>query len=533
MAKQFQHSGAARTKLMEGIDILAKAVGITLGPSGRNVVLGQDFGPPQVCSDGVTIAKEIELIEPFQNMGAQLLKQAASKTNDAVGDGTTTSTILAQGMLRQGFKNVAAGADPMALRRGIEKAVAAVKAEVESTARPVKGKKQIAQVAVLAAHDEEMGTLIADVLDRVGSQGVITTEESRGLTYEVEYVEGMRIDRGFISPYFVTDPARMTAEVDDPHILVTTEKISTVQDLVPLLEKISPVSRNIVVIAEDVDGQALATLVVNKLKGQLNCLAIKAPAFGDRRKAILEDMAALFGATIISKDTGRNLDSTEVSDLGRCRKIISNKDETTFVEGAGDSAPIEARIKQILLQAEDSTSDYDREKLEERAAKLSGGVAVLKVGAPTEIELREKKQRLEDALSATRAAMEEGIVAGGGTSLVRAAQNSLGWVEAVGDELTGVQIVATAIDAPVKLIAHNAGFSGEVILDGVKQGKGDWGFDAEADRFGKMIEMGIVDPAKVTKSALENAASVAGMVLTTESIMTELNPAPLPKPYDD
>ena len=361
MAKQFQHRGEARTKLMEGIDILAKAVGITLGPSGRNVVLGQDFGPPQVCSDGVTIAKEIELIEPFQNMGAQLLKQAASKTNDAVGDGTTTSTILAQGMLRQGFKNVAAGADPMALRRGIEKAVTAVKAEVESTARHVKGKKQIAQVAVLAAHDDEMGTLIADVLDRVGSQGVITTEESRGLTYEVEYVEGMRIDRGFISPYFVTDQARMTAEVDDPHILVTTEKISTVQDLVPLLEKISPVSRNIVVIAEDVDGQALATLVVNKLKGQLNCLAIKAPAFGDRRKAILEDMAALFGATIISKDTGRNLDSTEVSDLGRCRKIISNKDETTFVEGAGDSALIEARIKQILLQAEDSTSDYDRE----------------------------------------------------------------------------------------------------------------------------------------------------------------------------
>ena len=533
MAKQFQQGGEARTKLMEGIDILARAVGITLGPSGRNVVLGQDFGPPQVCSDGVTIAKEIELKEPFQNMGAQLLKQAASKTNDAVGDGTTTSTILAQGMLRQGFKNVAAGADPMALRRGIEKAVGAVKAEIESTARPVKGKKQIAQVAILAAHDEEMGTLIADVLDRVGSHGVVTTEESRGLTYEVEYVEGMRIDRGFISPYFVTDPARMTAELDEPHILVTTEKISTVQDLVPLLEKISPVSRNTVVIAEDVDGQALATLVVNKLKGQLNCLAIKAPAFGDRRKAILEDMAALFGATIISKDTGRNLDSTEVSDLGRCRRIIANKDETTFVEGAGDSSLIEARIKQILLQAEDSTSDYDREKLEERAAKLSGGVAVLKVGAPTEIELREKKQRLEDALSATRAAMEEGIVAGGGTSLVRAAQKSLGGLEAVGDELTGIQIVATAVDAPVKLIAHNAGFSGEVILDGVKNGKGDWGFDAEADRFGKMIEMGIVDPAKVTKSALENAASVAGMVLTTESIMTELNPAPLPKPYDD
>ena len=533
MAKQFKHSGDARAKLMEGIDMLAKAVGVTLGPNGRNVVLGQDFGPPQVCSDGVTIAKEIELVEPFQNMGAQLLKQAASRTNDAVGDGTTTSTILAQGMLRQGFKNVAAGADPMALKRGIEKAVEALRAEIASTAIPVEGKEQIAQVAVLAAHDEEMGNLISDVLDRVGSHGVITTEESKGLTYEIEYVDGMRIDRGFISPYFVTDPARMTAELEEPNILVTTEKISSVSDLVPLLEKITTTNRNLVVIAEDVDGQALATMVVNKLKGQLNCLAIKAPAFGDRRKAILEDMAVLFGATIISKDTGRNLDTAEVSDLGRCRKVIANKDETTFVEGAGDTSLIEARIKQIGIQAEDTTSDYDREKLEERAAKLSGGVAVLKVGAPTEIELREKKQRLEDALSATRAAMEEGIVAGGGTSLVRAAQASLGGIVAEGDERTGVQIVAEAVDAPVKLIADNSGYAGEVVLDGVKKGEGDWGFDAEADRFGKMIEMGIVDPAKVTRSALENAASVAAMVLTTESIMTELNPMPLPKPYDD
>ena len=436
-------------------------------------------------------------------------------------------------MLRQGFKNVAAGADPMALKRGIEKAVAAVRAEIEATAIPVEGKEQIAQVAILAAHDEEMGNLISDVLDRVGSHGVITTEESKGLSYEIEYVEGMRIDRGFISPYFVTDPARMTAELEGPNILVTTEKISSVSDLVPLLEKVTPTNRNLVVIAEDVDGQALATMVVNKLKGQLNCLAIKAPAFGDRRKAILEDMAVLFGATIISKDTGRNLDTAEASDLGTCRRVIANKDETTFVEGAGDASLIEARIKQIGIQAEDTTSDYDREKLEERAAKLSGGVAVLKVGAPTEIELREKKQRLEDALSATRAAMEEGIVAGGGTSLVRAAQASLGGLAAEGDERTGVQIVAQAVEAPVKLIASNSGFGGEVVLAGVKDGEGDWGFDADADRYGKMIEMGIVDPAKVTRSALENAASVAAMVLTTESIMTELNPAPLPKPFDD
>ena len=533
MAKQFRHSEEARAQLMEGIDTLARAVGVTLGPAGRNVVLDQDFGPPQICSDGVTIAKEIELKEPFENMGAQLLKQAASKTNDAVGDGTTTSTILAQGILQQGFKNVAAGANPMALKRGIDRAVEAIRAELESMARTVSGKEQIAQVAILAAHDEEMGTLLADVMDKVGRDGIVTVEESKGLEYEIEHVEGMQVDRGYTSPYFVTNPERMVAELEDPYILVTSEKISAISDLLPLLEKLNNVSRNLVVVAEDVDGEALATLVVNKLKGNLNCLAVKAPAFGDRRKAILEDMGILFGATVISKDTGRNLDSTQISDLGRCRRIIATKDDTTFVEGSGDSAAIEGRIRQIRRQAEETTSDYDREKLEERAAKLSGGVSVIKVGASTEVELREKKQRLEDALSATRAAMDEGIVAGGGTSLVRAAQAVLDKLQAEGDERTGINIVASAVDMPVKVISDNAGFAGEVVLNTIKMSEADWGFDAEADRYGGMFEMGIVDPAKVARSALESAASVAGMVLTTESLITELNPKKLPAPYDD
>ena len=533
MAKQFKFSEDARIKLIEGIDTLSKAVGVTLGPRGRNVVLEKDFGPPQVCSDGVTISNEIELEEPFQNMGAQLLKSAASKTNDDVGDGTTTSVILAQSIIQQGFRNLAAGANPMDLKRGIEKAVEALRTEISSMARPVEGREQIAQVAVLAAHDDEMGNLLAEVMDNVGSQGVVTVEESKSLKYEIEYVEGMEIDRGYISPYFATDPNKMTAELEDPYLLVTSEKISAMSALLPLLEQLTSVSRSLVVIAEDIEGEALATLVVNKLKGNLNCLAIKAPAFGDRRKAILEDMATLFGATVISKDIGRDLDSATVSDLGRCRRVIATKDDTTFVEGAGDQSAIEARINQIRLQAEDTTSDYDREKLEERAAKLSGEVAVIKVGAATEIELKEKKERLEDALSATRAAMEEGVVAGGGTSLVRAAQAIADKIAAVGDVRTGLQIVASAVEAPVKLIADNSGFAGEVILDGVKKGEGDWGFDADSEQFGKMFELGIVDPAKVTRSALQNAASVAGMVLTTESLITELNPKKLPAPYDD
>jgi chaperonin GroEL len=533
MAKQIEHSEDARKRLMEGFDILARAVGVTLGPRGRNVILGKDFGPPQVCSDGVTIAKEIELKEPFQNMGAQLLKEAASKTNDAVGDGTTTSTILAQNMVRQGFKNIAAGSNPMALKRGIDKAVIALKVEIEAMAQPVQGRTQIAQVAVLSAHDEEMGNLLADVMEKIGDDGVITVEESKGLSYEVDYVEGMQIDRGFISPYFVTDADKMTAEMENPYILITTEKISSMADLLPVLEKLTPVSRNFVVIAEDVDGEALATLVVNKLRGNLSCLAVKAPGFGERRKAILDDMAVLFNATVISADIGRKLDSVEISDLGRCRRIVADKDNTTFVEGAGEQTAIDARIKQLKLQAEESSSDYDREKLDERAAKLAGGVAVIKVGAFTEVELREKRQRLEDALSATRAAMDEGIVAGGGTSLVRAAQAAVSKIQAEGDERVGAQITFDAVEGPLKLIAENAGVAGDVVLEDVKNGEGDYGFDAEAEKYGAMLEMGIIDPAKVTRSALENAASVAGMVLTTESIMTELNPAKLPAPFND
>ena len=533
MAKQFQFSDDARHELIQGMDTVVRAVGATLGPTGRNVLLGQEVGAPHVCSDGVTIAKDIELEEPFQNMGAQLLKEAASKTNDVVGDGTTTSTVLARAMIQEGFKNVAAGANPMVLKRGIDKAVDAIRSEIEGMAQSVQGKEQIVQVASLAAHDEEMGARIGEVLQKVGRQGIVTVEESQGLFYEVDYVEGMEIDRGYISPRFVTDQDRMVAEIDDPYVLLTTEKISSMSDLLPILEKLNPISKNFVVIAEDIDGEALATLVVNKVKGNMNCLAIKAPAFGDRRKAILEDMSILLGATVISKDIGRELDSVEMSDLGRCRRIIADKDDTVFVEGTGDAGAIEDRVSQLRSQAEDTTSSYDREKLEERAAKLSGGVSVMRVGAATEGELREKKERLQDALSATRAAMEEGIVAGGGTSLIRAAVAVSDRIDAQGDERTGVQIVLSAVDAPVKLIADNAGLSGEVILDGVKKGEGDWGFDAEAERFGSMLEMGILDPAKVTRSALENAASVAGMVLTTESLITELNPMKLPEPWDD
>ena len=533
MPKQFRFREEAWSQLLGGIDTLAKAVGVTLGPSGRNVILGKDFGPPQVCSDGVTIAKEIELKEPFENIGAQLVKVAASKTNDVVGDGTTTSTILAQSMIRHGFKNITAGADQMAIKRGIEKAVSLIRDEVTSMSVPVQGSEQIVQVAVLAAHEDEMGKLIAGVLDKVGSDGVVTVEESKGLGYEVEYVEGMQIDRGYTSPYFVTDQEKMSTEIQDPYILITSEKISSMTELVPILEKISPVSRNVVIIAEDVDGEALATLVVNKLKGNMNCLAIKAPGFGDRRKAILEDMAVLFGANIISKEVGRSLDSVEVADFGRCRRIVATKDDTTFVEGGGSSSDVEARVRQIRAQAEDTSSDYDREKLEERAAKLSGGVAVISVGAATEVELRERRQRMEDALSATRAAMAEGIVAGGGTALVRAVQKARKVITLEGDERTGADTVFSAVEAPLMLIADNAGFSGAVVLDNVSKGEDDYGFDAEANEYGSMFSLGIVDPAKVVRSALENAASVASMVLTTDSLITELNPPKLPAPYDD
>ena len=533
MPKQFQFKDDARSQLMTGIDLVARTVGITLGPNGRNVILQKEFGPPQICSDGVTIAKEIELPEPFPKMGAQLLKEAASKTNEDVGDGTTTSTILAQAILKNGFKNIAAGADPMALKRGIDEAVDVIIKELINVSKDVAGDEQIAQVAVLSAHDEKMGQLIGQVMSKVGKDGVVTVEESPGLDYEVEYVEGMEIDRGYLSPYFVTDQDRMVTELNEPYILITSEKISTLEELLPFLEKFSAVGRELVLIAEDIEEQALATLVVNKMKGTLNCLGVKAPAFGDRRKAILEDMSILFGGTVISGETGRTLDSIEISDLGRCRRVISTKDSTTFVEGSGEASLIDARVSNIKSQAQETKSDYDREKLEERAAKLSGGVSIIKVGASTEVELKEKKQRVEDALSATRAAMEEGILPGGGTALIRIAADLRDNYSNSSDEATGSRTVLDSVEAPVVLLVQNAGFSGPVVLEAIKEGSGDYGFDAENDRYGSMYEFGVIDPVKVTRSALENAASIAGMVLTTESLVTELDPPKLPAPFDD
>ena len=522
-ANQLAFGEDARKSLKEGIDQLANTVRVTLGPRGRNVILDKKFGPPQVCSDGVTIAKEIDLEDPIQNMGAQLLKEAASKTNDVAGDGTTTATVLAQVMIHEGFKNVAAGADPMALKRGIEKAVSALKQEVETMSVKVDGRSQIAQVATLSAHEDEIGNLIADVFEKVGKDGVITVEESRGLLYEVEYVEGMQIDRGYISPYFISNSERMEAELDDPYVLITDRKISAVSDVLPVLEKLLQVTKNIVIVAEDIEGEALATLVVNKLRGTLNIVGVKAPGFGDRRKQMLEDMAVLTGGTVISEEMGRKLESTEIEDLGRARKVVASKEDTTIVEGHGTVEEIQNRISALKVQIAESTSDFDREKLQERMAKLAGGVAIIKVGAATEIELREKKLRVEDALSATRAAVEEGIVPGGGVVLVRASR-VLGDVEASlkGDEATGVQLVRKAVDEPMKLIAANSGFEGAVVLNEIQKGEDDWGFDADKEVYGHMMELGIIDPAKVTRAALENGASVASMILTTEALVTDV-----------
>ena len=535
MPKQLAFEEEARAAMKRGIDVMANTLGVTLGPKGRNVILDKKFGPPQVCSDGVTIAKEIELEDPFENMGAQLLKEAASKTNDVAGDGTTTATILSQAIIQDGFKNIAAGADPMALKRGVEKGVAALRDRIEEMSIPVEGRDQVAQVASLSAHDEEMGNLIADVMEKVGKDGVITVEESKGISYEQEFVEGMQIDRGYISPYFVTNQERMEADIEDPYILITDKKVSAVSDILPALEKILQVAKNVVLVAEDLEGEALATLVVNKLRGTLNCLAIKAPGFGDRRKEMLQDMAILTGAQVISEEVGRKLDSVTVEDLGRARRIVATKDDTTFVDGSGADDAIQGRINQIKAQIDETTSDYDREKLQERLAKLSGGVAILKVGAATEVELKEKKQRLEDALSATRAAVEEGIVPGGGLVLIRA-RTALDSVEASGDQRTGVNILGSALESPLKLIAENTGVSGEVILSESEKGEGDWGYDAEVGEFTHLMERGIIDPAKVTRAAIENAASVAAMVITTESLITDVKedtPAMPPAPPMD
>ncbi|HIF13192.1 MAG TPA: chaperonin GroEL [Dehalococcoidia bacterium] len=528
-AKELKFAEDARARLKVGIDMLADTVKITLGPKGRNVIVDKKFGPPQVSSDGVSIAKEIDLEDPFENMGAQLLKEASKQTNDDAGDGTTTSTVLAQAIINEGFKNVAAGSDPMALKRGLELAVVSVRNSISKLSTSVEGRDQIAQVAILSAHDEKMGNLVADVIDKVGKDGVITVDESRGLDDEVDYVEGMQIDRGYISPYFVTNSERMEAAMSDSLVLITDKKISAVSDILPVLEKVLKVSKNLVIVAEDVDGEALATLVVNKLRGTLNVLAIKAPGFGDRRKEMLRDIAILTGGQVISEEVGRNLDSAEVEDLGRVKSIVSTKDDTTFVEGAGDASEIQGRISQIKAQIEETSSDYDREKLQERMAKLSGGVAIIKVGASTEIELKEKKQRVEDALSATRAAVEEGIVPGGGTVLIRSAVD-LGKVKASGDEQTGVDILRRSLEAPIRVIASNSGAEGAVVLDAVGKGKGNFGFDALEDKYGDMIEFGIVDPAKVTRAAVENAVSVAGMILTTESLITETPQPEAPMP---
>ncbi len=528
MAKQIIFGEDVRHSLKRGIDTLAEAVRVTLGPKGHCVALDKKWGAPSVIDDGVTIAKDIELPDAFENMGAQLVKEAASKTNDQCGDGTTTSTVLAHAIITHGFKNIAAGAESMALKRGISSAVEAIIAELKKASTEVKGKEQIAQVATITAKDKVIGDLIAEVMEKVGKDGVITVEESKGISYETEYVEGMQFDRGYISAYFITNADKLEAVIEDPYILITDKKISAVADVLPALEKILQTSKNLLIIAEDVDGEALATLVVNKLRGTINVLAVKAPGFGDRRKAMLDDIATLTGGQVISEEVGRKLDSVTVEDLGRARRVSSDKDNTTIVEGKGKEANIKARIKQIKAQIEETTSDFDREKLQERMAKLSGGVAVIKVGAATEVELKERKHRVEDALSATRAAVEEGILPGGGVGLLNALP-SLDKIKGDGDESTGVDIIRKAVEEPIRWIANNAGKDGSVIVDTVKKSKKGVGYDAEKDEFGNMIEKGIIDPTKVVRSALQNAASIASMVLITESLVADIpekTPAP-------
>jgi chaperonin GroEL len=520
--KQIIFGEEARRALKKGVDVLANAVRPTLGPKGRPVAIDKKWGPPMVINDGVSIAKEIELPDPYENMGAQLLKQASAKTNDKCGDGTTTSTLLAQAMVSGGFKNITAGADAMAIKRGIEKGVGILVEELKKKAISVSGKEQIAQVATISAVDAQIGSLIADVMEKVGKDGVITVEESKGLLFETEFVEGMKFDRGYISPYFITNPERMETVIEDPYILITDKKISAVADILPALEKILQVSKNLVIIAEDIDGEALATLVVNKLRGTINCLAVKAPGFGDRRKAMLEDLAILTGGQVISEEVGRKLDTVTPADLGRCRKVVADKDNCTVVEGKGSEEKIKARMKQIKAQIDETTSDFDREKLQERLAKMAGGVAVIKVGAATETELKEKKHRVEDALSATRAAVEEGILAGGGVALLNASAHLDQSIKEGGDEATGVKVLKEALEEPIRWIAINAGVEGSVVVDNVKKGKPGVGYDAQKNEYGDMVKKGIIDPLKVVRTALENASSVAVMILTTEALVSDI-----------
>jgi chaperonin GroEL len=527
MAKQLSFNEEARRALKRGVDQVSEAVKTTLGPRGRNVALDKKWGAPTVTHDGVTVAKEIELKDPFENMGARLLVEVATKTNDVVGDGTTTATVLAQSIITEGLKMVAAGANPMLLKRGLDKGAEAIVVELQLLAKPVRDRADIAHVAAISAADSEIGDLIAEVMERVGKDGVITVEESKGIAFETEYTEGMQIDRGYISPYFVTNSERMEAELEEPYILITDKKISAIQDILPVLEKALQVTKNFVIIAEDVDGEALATLVVNKLRGTVNALAIKAPGFGDRRKAMLQDMAILIGGTLISEEIGRKLDSATIEDLGRARRVVSDKDNTTFIEGRGDEQAIKARIGQIRAQIETTSSDFDREKLQERLAKLAGGVAVLKVGAATEPELKEKKHRVEDALSTARAAVEEGIVPGGGVVLINAI-SALDRVRTCNDdERFGVQILRRALEEPMRQLAKNAGEDGAVIIDTVRRnqtssGDTNYGYNVLTGEFGSMLEQGVIDPVKVTRSAVQNAVSIAGLLLTTEALIADI-----------
>jgi chaperonin GroEL len=528
MPKQLVFNEEARRALKRGVDKLADAVSTTLGPKGRNVALDKKFGAPTVTHDGVTVAKEIELEDPYENMGAQLLKEAATKTNDIAGDGTTTATVLAQAIINEGLKNIAAGANPMLLKRGIEAATEKVAQAIKDMAIPISTRDEIAAVATTSAQDSAIGKLIADVMDKVGKDGVITVEESRGLEFETEYVEGMEFDRGYISPYFITAADTMEAVINEPYILINEKKISAAQDIVPILEKLVQIGRReLVIIAEDIDGEALATLVLNKLRGMLNVLAVKAPGFGDRRKAMLQDIAVLTGGTVISEDVGRKLENVSINDLGRARKIVANKENCTVVDGAGDEKAIKGRIAEIKVEIDKSTSDYDREKLQERLAKLSGGVAVIRVGAATEVELKEKKHRVEDALSAARAAVEEGIVPGGGVALINAVNALDGLSLHNEDENTGIQILRRALEAPMKKIVANAGQDGAVIVQNVRRGQAEKsndriGYDVLENTYVDMVEAGYGDPAKVTRGALENAASIAAMLLTTEALITDV-----------
>lgn len=533
MAKQLVFGDEARRYLKNGVDAVANAVATTLGPKGRNVALDRKYGSPTITHDGVTVAKEIELEDPYENMGAQLLKEAATKTNDIAGDGTTTSTVLAHAIVSEGLKNLAAGANPMLLKRGIEAASKAVSESILKQAIGITTKAEIGNVATISAQDEQIGSLIADVMDKVGKDGVITVEESKALEFETEYVEGMQFDRGYISPYFVTDAEHMQAEIKDPYILIYDKKISAANDIVPLLEKMVQVGkRDIVIIAEDVDGEAIAALVLNKIRGVLNVVAVKAPGFGDRRKAMLQDIAILTDASVISEETGRKLENATIEDLGRAEKITIDKDNTTIVGGKGDTNAIKGRIEQIRVEIDNTTSDYDREKLQERLAKLSGGVAIIRVGAATETELKEKKHRVEDALSATRAAVEEGIVPGGGVALVNAVEVLKDITLDQEDAQIGVNIVRNALTIPMKKIVENAGKDGSVVVENVRQRQADQknkhlGFNVLTEEYGDMVKLGVIDPAKVTRGALENAASIAAMILTTEALITDI-PAPEP-----